>query len=103
MKPYNFVYLKLPSNGTKLRKISEAISGFRIGENITMHIRNIYADEELDRISTCKDFLHVQKEGGRDIERSIKHYNLDLIISIAESRSQEKETMINLVMNCLMQ
>ena len=51
-------------------------------QNITMHIRNIYADEELDRISTCKDFLHVQKEGGRDIERSIKHYNLDLIISV---------------------
>ena len=51
-------------------------------QNITMHIRNIYTDEELDRISTCKDFLHVQKEGGRDIERSIKHYNLDLIISV---------------------
>ena len=51
-------------------------------QNITMHIRNIYADEELDRISTCKDFLQVQKEGGRDIERNIKHYNLDLIISI---------------------
>jgi hypothetical protein len=30
-------------------------------QNITMHIRNIYADEELDRISTCKDFLQVQK------------------------------------------
>ena len=32
-------------------------------QNITMHIRNIYADGELDEISTCKEFLQVQTDG----------------------------------------
>ena len=33
-------------------------------QNITMHIRNIYADDELDTKATCKDFLQVQKGAG---------------------------------------
>lgn len=32
-------------------------------QNITLHLRNIYRERELDEISTCKDFLQVQKEG----------------------------------------
>ena len=51
-------------------------------ENITMHIKNIYNDGELDKNSTCKDFLRVQKEGVREITRNINHYNLDMIISL---------------------
>ena len=35
-------------------------------QNITLHIRNIYKEEELDAVSTCKDCLQVQKEGARD-------------------------------------
>ena len=34
-------------------------------QNVTMHIKNIYADGELDMDSTCKDFLQVQIEGTR--------------------------------------
>ena len=37
-------------------------------QNITMHIRNIYADGELDEFSTCKEFLQVQTEGKRKIK-----------------------------------
>lgn len=51
-------------------------------QNITMHIRNIYAEEELEMISTCKDFLHVQSENTRKVRRTTKHYNLDVIISV---------------------
>ena len=51
-------------------------------QNITVHIRNIYKEEELEQESTCKDFLQVQTEGGREIRRVAKFYNLDVIISV---------------------
>ena len=51
-------------------------------QNITMHIRNIYKVDELQKESTCKDFLQVRKEGKREVVRNTKFYNLDLIISV---------------------
>lgn len=51
-------------------------------QNITLHIKNIYKEEELDMISTCKDFLQVQIENKREVKRKTKHYNLDVIISV---------------------
>jgi hypothetical protein len=51
-------------------------------ENITMHIKNIYEDGELDEIATCKKFLQVQTEGKRQVKRNIEHYSLDMIISL---------------------
>ncbi len=51
-------------------------------ENITMHINNIYADEELAKVSTSKDFLLVRQEGSRQVQRNISHYNLDMIIAL---------------------
>jgi hypothetical protein len=51
-------------------------------ENITMHISNIYKDNELSKDSTCKKFLHVQNEGSRSVKRKIDHYNLDMIIAL---------------------
>ena len=51
-------------------------------QNITMHLKNIYAEEELNEEATCKDFLQVQNEGGREVRRKRKFYNLDVIISV---------------------
>lgn len=51
-------------------------------QNITMHLKKIYAEQELSEVSTCKDFLQVQSEGGREVSRTRKHYNLDAIISV---------------------
>lgn len=51
-------------------------------QNITMHIRNIYEDGELDEDSTCKEFLQVQTEGTRQIKRNKKHYNFRMILAI---------------------
>jgi len=51
-------------------------------QNITIHLGNVYQEGELDEISTCKDFLQVQKEGSRNVERKQKFYNLDAIISV---------------------
>jgi hypothetical protein len=50
--------------------------------NINHHIKNIYGEEELEKISTIKYFSIVQKEGNRKIERTQKFYNLDVIISV---------------------
>ncbi len=51
-------------------------------ENISMHIRNIYKEQELNNDSTNKKFLLVQKEGNRNVKRNIDHYNLDMIIAL---------------------
>ena len=51
-------------------------------QNITMHIKNIYDDEELEQNSTCKDFLQVRNEGKRTVSRKLTHYNLDMILSV---------------------
>ncbi len=51
-------------------------------QNITIHIQNIYEENELADEATCKDYLQVQTEGNRQISRQVKHYNLDMIISV---------------------
>ncbi len=51
-------------------------------QNVSLHIRNIYHEGELDENSTVKEYLTVQSEGGRKVSRSVKYYNLDMIISV---------------------
>lgn len=50
--------------------------------NINSHIKNIYDEGELSEEATIKDYLIVQKEGARQVSRQVKHYNLDMIISV---------------------
>ena len=49
-------------------------------ENISMHIRNIYADRELDENRTYKKFLLVRQEGNRQVKRNIDPYKLDMVM-----------------------
>ena len=51
-------------------------------QNISLHIKNIFDEEELIENLTVKEFLTVQKEGNRKVERKVKYYNLDMIISL---------------------
>ncbi|GAB6110535.1 virulence RhuM family protein [Desulfomicrobium salsuginis] len=51
-------------------------------QNITMHLKRVYADDELQKAATCKEFLQVQAGGTRRVERTRKFYNLDAIISV---------------------
>ena len=51
-------------------------------QNITLHIRKIYEEGELEETSTCKNYLQVQKEGSRTVKRDSLHYNLELIIAV---------------------
>ena len=51
-------------------------------QNVTMHIRAIYIEEELEEVATCKESLQVRQEGKRMVRRTQKFYNLDVIISV---------------------
>lgn len=50
--------------------------------NVTMHLKDIYNNKELDEKATSKDFLLVQKEGQRNVKRNTKYYSLDVIIAV---------------------
>jgi hypothetical protein len=51
-------------------------------QNITIHLKNIFEEGELEEKATCKDFLQVQIEGNREVKRERQFYNLDAIISV---------------------
>ena len=51
-------------------------------DNVSLHLKNIYATDELEEAATTEDFSVVRSEGRRKVRRKVKHYNLDAIISI---------------------
>ena len=51
-------------------------------QNVTIHIRNIYDEGELQKNPTCKEYLQVKQEGSKIVRRRQKIYNLDVIISV---------------------
>ena len=51
-------------------------------QNVSLHVRNVFKEGELDQSATVKDYLTVQKEGKREVTRNVKYYNLDVIISV---------------------
>ncbi|RAR62896.1 MULTISPECIES: RhuM family protein [Halomonadaceae] len=61
-------------------------------QNITMHLKNVYADGELVEEATCKDFLQVRQEGQREVKRKRKHYSLDAVISVGYRVSSTRAT-----------
>lgn len=61
-------------------------------QNITQHLKNVFDSGELIEAATCKDFLQVQKEGRRMVERQRKLYNLDAIISVGYRVNSSRAT-----------
>ena len=51
-------------------------------DNVGLHLKNIYAERELLEEATTEDFSVVRQEGNRQVRRSVRHYNLDAIISV---------------------
>jgi hypothetical protein len=51
-------------------------------DNIGLHLKNIFENNELEEVATTEDFSVVQSEGNRRVRRHVKHYNLDAIISV---------------------
>lgn len=61
-------------------------------QNITIHLASIYKEGEMDEEATCKESLQVQKEGSREVKRTIKLYNLDAIIAVGYRISSSRGT-----------
>lgn len=51
-------------------------------DNIGLHLKNIYAEGELSEEATAEDYSLVRLEGKRKVNRTVRHYNLDAIISV---------------------
>ena len=59
---------------------------------ITKHLSNIYEEQELVKASTCSILEQVQKEGNRNVKRSVEFYNLDAIIAVGYRVNSKKAT-----------
>jgi hypothetical protein len=51
-------------------------------QNVTLHLKAIFAEGELAEAATCKDYLQVRVEGGREISRKLRHYRLEAILAV---------------------
>ena len=51
-------------------------------DNISLHLKKIYAEGELKETATTEEFSVVRQEGNRKVRRKVKFYNLDMIISV---------------------
>ncbi|MBR4314959.1 MAG: virulence RhuM family protein [Lachnospiraceae bacterium] len=61
-------------------------------DNISLHLKNIYNEGELDKDSTTEESSVVQKEGNRDIKRTQNFYNLDAIIAVGYRVNSKEAT-----------
>ena len=61
-------------------------------QNITLHLKKVYSEGEIEQGSTCKEYLQVQKEGKRNVERKQLFYNLDAILSVGYRVNSKRGT-----------
>jgi prophage maintenance system killer protein len=61
-------------------------------QNVTLHLKKVYKDGEIDEISTCKEYLQVQTEGKRKVQRMQLFYNLDAILSVGYRINSKRGT-----------
>lgn len=61
-------------------------------DNISLHLKNIYTEGELEQAATTEKISVVRKEGSREVRRSIDHYNLDAIIAVGYRVNSKKAT-----------
>ena len=71
------------------QKMMSVLYGIDV-RTISDHIQKIFEDNELEEVSTIRKFRIVQKEGGRDVSRDIKHYNLQMIIAVGFKVNNDK-------------
>lgn len=62
-------------------------------QNITLHLKAIYAEEELDETATCKDYLQVRQEGKRQVNRNLRHYCLEAILAVGYRVKSQRGTL----------
>ena len=61
-------------------------------DNISLHLKNIYAEEELRPEATTEKISVVRQEGSRQVRRTLEHYNLDAIIAVGYRVNSKKAT-----------
>jgi prophage maintenance system killer protein len=61
-------------------------------QNVTIHLKKVYKDGEIDEVSTCKEYLQVQTEGKRKVQRMQLFYNLDAILSVGYRINSKRGT-----------
>ncbi len=61
-------------------------------DNVGLHLKNIYAEGELGEAATTEDSSVVQVEGRREVQRQVRHYNLDAILSVGYRVSSKRGT-----------
>ena len=61
-------------------------------DNISLHLKNIYQENEVDRKSTTEEFSAVQKEGEREVSRKVTFYSLEAIIAVGYRVNSERGT-----------
>ena len=61
-------------------------------DNISLHLKNIYAEEELTPEATTEKISVVRQEGSRQVRRTLDHYNLDAIIAVGSRVNSKKAT-----------
>lgn len=76
------IQVKLENETVWLNQVQMAELFNTTKQNISLHIKNIVAEGELDEKATVKEYLTVQKEGNRNVKRAVDFYNLDMIVSI---------------------
>ena len=92
-KELNFLMYNTPEEDVSIRALAKDDSMWLTqkamaelfscsSDNISLHLKNIYSDGELDEKSTTEEISVVQQEGTRQVKRTAKFYNLDAIISV---------------------
>ena len=59
-------------------------------QNISLHLKNLFEDGELDPAATVKESLTVQIEGSREVQRTRTLYNLDAILAVQQDEAELK-------------
>ena len=65
-------------------------------DTISLHLRKIYDSGELDQQATTEESSVVRQEGKRQVRRSIRFYNLDVVISVGYRVSSKKGTLFRI-------
>ncbi len=68
-------------------------------DNVVLHLKNIYKEEELQESATSEDFSAVQQEGSRFVKRKVVCYNLDAVISVGYRVNSKRGTQFRIWAN----
>lgn len=79
------------------RKIAEMFD--KDSDTIGLHLKNIFQEKELDEQATTEYFSVVQQEGTRNVQRRLKHYNLDAILSVGYRVNSKRGTQFRIWAN----